>query len=165
MRLAGASAPRVAGVLTLMVLCSALDAGVARDAANRAAPKSAVGANAESAAAPGAKATSLLETKGFIASAAGAAAGASMGGQVATVSDRENCVGCKFIWSKVNALLDQSSGYEAVKDAFERTCANMPDVFYDVCDMMFDREDEMIQMYLNNMEFKAMCDKMQICLN
>ena len=32
MRLAGASAQRVAGVLTLMVLCSALDAGVARDA-------------------------------------------------------------------------------------------------------------------------------------
>lgn len=106
----------------------------------------------------------LLETKGFIGSAAGQVMGASMGGQIATVSDRENCVGCQFIWSKVNALLDQSSGYEAVKDAFERTCANMPDVFYDVCDVMFDREDEMIQLYLNNMQFKAMCDKMQICL-
>ena len=110
-------------------------------------------------------AAALLETKGFIASAAGQAAGASMGGEIASVADRENCVGCKFIWSKVNALLDQSSGYEAVKDAFERTCANMPDVFYDVCDTMFDREDEMIQMYLNNMEFKAMCDKIQVCLN
>ena len=110
-------------------------------------------------------ASSMLETKGFIGSAAGQALGASMGGQIATVSDRENCIGCKFIWSKVNTLLDQSSGYEAVKDAFERTCANMPDVFYDVCDTMFDREDEMIQLYLNNMEFKAMCDKMQICLN
>jgi hypothetical protein len=111
--------------------------------------------------------TSLLDVaeKGFISSAAGAAMGSAMGGDVATVSDRENCVGCQFIWSKVNALLDQSSGYEAVKDAFERTCANMPNVFYDVCDTMFDREDEMIQMYLNNMEFKMMCDKTQICLN
>ena len=102
--------------------------------------------------------------KGFVSSAIGSTIGASMGGQVATVSDRENCVGCQFIWSKVNALLDQSSGYEGVKDAFERTCANMPDVFYDVCDIMFDREDEMVQMYLNNMQFKRMCDKTQICL-
>jgi hypothetical protein len=29
---------------------------------------------------------------------------------------------------------------------------------------MFDREDELIQMYLNNMKFKQMCDKTQICL-
>ena len=102
--------------------------------------------------------------RGFVSSAMGAAAGGAMGGDMATVSDRENCVGCQFVWSKVNALLDQSSGYEAVKDAFERTCANMPNVFYDVCDTMFDREDEMIQMYLNNMEFKMMCDKTQVCL-
>jgi hypothetical protein len=102
--------------------------------------------------------------KGFVSSAMGAAAGQAMGGQVASVSDRENCVGCQFVWAKVNALLDQSSGYEAVKDAFERTCANMPNVFYDVCDVMFDREDELIQMYLNNMKFKMMCDKTQICL-
>jgi uncharacterized protein YfiM (DUF2279 family) len=110
--------------------------------------------------------SSLLDVadQGFLSSAMGSAAGAAMGGEVASVSDRENCVGCQFIWSKVNALLDQSSGYEAVKDAFERTCANMPNVFYDVCDTMFDREDELIQMYLNNMKFKQMCDKTQICL-
>ena len=110
--------------------------------------------------------SSLLQAaeKGFVSSAMGSAAGAAMGGQVATVSDRENCVGCQFVWSKVNALLDQSSGYEAVKDAFERTCANMPNVFYDVCDTMFDREDEMITMYLNNMQFKQICDKTMICL-
>lgn len=110
--------------------------------------------------------SSLLDVadQGFVGAAMGSAAGAAMGGEVASVSDRENCVGCQFIWSKVNALLDQSSGYEAVKDAFERTCANMPNVFYDVCDTMFDREDELIQMYLNNMKFKQMCDKTQICL-
>ena len=112
--------------------------------------------------------SSLLQVtdqdQGFVAGAAGAALGGALGGQVATVSDRENCVGCQFIWSKVNALLDQSSGYEAVKDAFERACANMPNVFYDVCDVMFDREDEMIQMYLDNKDFKMMCDKTQICL-
>ena len=169
-----------------VVLGAALDTGIALDAAaaaphgphvNAAAAVAAtVAASGEgdssatadataTAATAAASTASLLEIKGFIASAAGAAAGQAMGGEVASVSDRENCVGCRFIWSKVNALLDQSSGYEAVKDAFERTCANMPDVFYDVCDVMFDREDEMIQMYLNNMEFKAMCDKMQICLN
>ena len=155
-----------------VMMSTALDTGLALDDAATALyePRKAINTGGEpgsitAAAAAESTATSLLETEGFIASAAGAAAGQAMGGQVASVSDRENCVGCRFIWSKVNALLDQSSGYEAVKDAFERTCANMPDVFYDVCDLMFDREDEMIQMYLNNMQFKAMCDKMQICLN
>ena len=51
--------------------------------------------------------------------------------QSGSVSDTENCVGCQFVWAKVNAMIDQSAGYEAVKDAFERACANMPDVFYD----------------------------------
>ena len=34
-----------------------------------------------------------------------------------TVAQTEACVGCVFIWEKANAELDQSAGYEAVKDA------------------------------------------------
>ena len=57
----------------------------------------------------------------------------------ATVTDKEACVGCRFVWAKTNAILDESAGYEAVKDAFERTCAHMPEVFYDSCDKMFEK--------------------------
>ena len=64
-------------------------------------------------------------------------------------TDKEACVGCRFVWAKTNAILDESAGYEAVKDAFERTCAHMPDVFYDSCDKMFENEDRLIQEYLD----------------
>ena len=38
------------------------------------------------------------------------------------------------MWEKTDSLLDESAGYEATKDAFERVCANVPDVFFDaVC--------------------------------
>ena len=70
-------------------------------------------------------------------------------GLSATVTDKEACVGCRFVWAKTNAILDESAGYEAVKDAFERTCAHMPDVFYDSCDKMFENEDRLIQEYLD----------------
>ena len=36
------------------------------------------------------------------------------------------------MWKKIHAGLDQSAGYDTVKNAFERVCMNMPDVFYDV---------------------------------
>ena len=77
------------------------------------------------------------------------AAGAPDAGLQATVTDKEACVGCRFVWAKTNAILDESAGYEAVKDAFERTCAHMPDVFYDSCDKMFENEDRLIQEYLD----------------
>ena len=69
-------------------------------------------------------------------------------GLSATVTDKEACIGCRFVWAKTNAILDESAGYEAVKDAFERTCAHMPEVFYDSCDKMFENEDRLIQEYL-----------------
>ena len=49
-----------------------------------------------------------------------------------TASQKENCVGCKFVWKKIHAGLDQSAGYDTVKNTFERVCMNMPHVFYDV---------------------------------
>ena len=48
------------------------------------------------------------------------------------------CAGCKFVWEKTDSLLDESAGYEATKDAFERVCANVPDVFFDA--VRFQRE-------------------------
>ena len=76
----------------------------------------------------------------------------------------EKCEGCKYVWSKANSLLDESAGYENVKDAFERVCANMPHVFYDACDVMFENEDRMIQDYLDGATFQAMCTRATLCL-
>jgi hypothetical protein len=76
----------------------------------------------------------------------------------------ETCEGCKYVWSKANSLLDESAGYENVKDAFERVCANMPRVFYDACDVMFENEDRMIQDYLDGATFQAMCTRATLCL-
>ena len=76
----------------------------------------------------------------------------------------ETCEGCKFVWSKANSLLDESAGYETVKDAFERVCANMPQVFYDACDVMFENEDRMIQDYLAGASFPIMCERSGLCL-
>ena len=81
----------------------------------------------------------------------------------ATVTDKEACVGCRFVWAKTNAILDESAGYEAVKDAFERTCAHMPEVFYDSCDKMFENEDRLIQEYLEGESFNAMCEAVLLC--
>ena len=80
-----------------------------------------------------------------------------------SVAQIEGCVGCVFVWEKANGELDQSAGYEAVKDAFERTCAAMTPVFYDACDSMFENEDQMIQDYLNNKPYTKMCQNIGIC--
>ena len=80
-----------------------------------------------------------------------------------TVAQTEACVGCVFIWEKANGELDQSAGYEAVKDAFERTCAGTTPVFYDACDSMFENEDQMIQDYLANAKYTRMCKNVGLC--
>jgi len=110
--------------------------------------------------------TVLLETKtkfagGGVAGAIGGAVGNAFVSN--TASQKENCVGCKFVWKKIHAGLDQSAGYDTVKNAFERVCMNMPDVFYDVCDMMYDQEDDMVQDYLNNVDFEKMCTYVGVC--
>lgn len=81
-------------------------------------------------------------------------------GLSATVTDKEACIGCRFVWAKTNAILDESAGYEAVKDAFERTCAHMPEVFYDSCDKMFENEDRLIQEYLNGKYIEINCSNL-----
>lgn len=93
-----------------------------------------------------------------------AVGGAAMGSVNSnTPAQKENCVGCKYVWYKVHGGLDQSAGYDKVKNAFERVCMNMPDVFYDVCDIMYDQEDYMVQDYLKNVEFKEMCTYAGVC--
>ena len=72
---------------------------------------------------------SFLETERFLGAVGGAVGGAFASN---TASQKENCVGCKFVWKKIHAGLDQSAGYDTVKNSFERVCMNMPDVFYDV---------------------------------
>lgn len=79
-------------------------------------------------------------------------------------TDSEMCVGCQFVWDRTNQKLDQSSGYEATKDAFERTCADMPNVFFDACDAMFEKEDMMVQDYLNGAKFEDMCKNALLCI-
>ena len=79
-------------------------------------------------------------------------------------TESELCVGCQFVWDRTNKKLDQSAGYEATKDAFERTCADMPNVFFDACDAMFDKEDQMIQDYLNGADFEKMCKNVLMCI-
>ena len=72
---------------------------------------------------------SFLETERFLGAVGGAVGNAFASN---TASQKENCVGCKFVWKKIHAGLDQSAGYDTVKNTFERVCMNMPDVFYDV---------------------------------
>mmetsp|Transcript_5872 Transcript_5872/g.18703 ORF Transcript_5872/g.18703 Transcript_5872/m.18703 type:complete len:144 (-) Transcript_5872:101-532(-) len=105
---------------------------------------------------------------GSIASGVGGAlnAASSIAGGLAnarTVSMKEGCVGCRFVWTKIHAGLDQSAGYTDVKARFEEVCASMPDVFFDVCDRMAAQQDQMIQDYLNGEEFKKMCTYAGIC--
>jgi len=108
--------------------------------------------------------TSSQQRAQFIGDAISAVGGA-MGGAVAsnTASQKENCVGCKFVWKKIHAGLDQSAGYDTVKNSFERVCMNMPDVFYDVCDTMYDQESELVQDYLQNMDFTTICENAGLC--
>ena len=48
------------------------------------------------------------------------------------VQYKENCVGCRFVWTKVDAVLDSSSGYSDVRNSLESVCASMPNLFVDV---------------------------------
>lgn len=80
-------------------------------------------------------------------------------------TDSEMCVGCQFVWDRTNKKLDQSAGYEETKGAFERTCADMPNVFFDACDAMFEKEDQMVQDYLNGAKFEDMCKNALMCLS
>jgi hypothetical protein len=80
-------------------------------------------------------------------------------------TDSEMCVGCQFVWDRTNNKLDQSAGYEDTKGAFERTCADMPNVFFDACDAMFEKEDQMVQDYLSGAKFEDMCANALMCLS
>ena len=79
------------------------------------------------------------------------------------VGMKEACVGCFYVWTAANSHLDQSAGYEAVKDAFERACASVTSVFFDVCDTMFENEETMINDYLGNAPIIKMCSNVGVC--
>eukprot|EP00753_Platysulcus_tardus_P005518 PLAT13424.1.p2 GENE.PLAT13424.1~~PLAT13424.1.p2 ORF type:complete len:159 (-),score=41.42 PLAT13424.1:94-537(-) len=80
-----------------------------------------------------------------------------------TASDKETCVGCKFVWYKVDSMTDATSGYEEVRAAFEKSCQYMPEVFYDACDDMFDQLDEMVTDFLNDVGMDDMCINAGLC--
>lgn len=44
---------------------------------------------------------------------------------------RAACMGCMFVWGKVHAASDSSSGPADVKKSLEEVCSAMPDVFFD----------------------------------
>ena len=76
---------------------------------------------------------------------------------------KEACVGCFYVWTSANSHLDESAGYEAVKDAFERACASVTSVFFDVCDSMFENEETMINDDLQNAPIIKMCYNAGVC--
>ena len=74
-----------------------------------------------------------------------------------------DCVGCKFVLWKTHGKLDQSASYSLVKNTLENICVGMPDVFYDVCDVMYDQEDNILQDYMNNVDFQHICEFIGVC--
>jgi hypothetical protein len=81
-----------------------------------------------------------------------------------TIIDKQVCVACKFIWTKVQ---EEVGGKDFVEDdvlmALNSQCQDAPDIFYDGCDEMYKRSDEFIEMYKAGKGVPYMCKQQGFC--
>ena len=78
----------------------------------------------------------------------------------------ENCVACKFIWENIEeALMGKESFMDGKRNpilasqAFQYFCKNSPDIFYEPCNVMFEK------LYFMTQDFCARKKVLEICIN
>ena len=84
-----------------------------------------------------------------------------------TFSDKQACVGCKFVWGRINAEVraapQGSLTPDIVGQSFDNICADSPDVFYQGCDDMYDQVGFMIKDSMNGASVDQVCGCAKIC--
>jgi hypothetical protein len=81
----------------------------------------------------------------------------------------ENCVACKFIWENVEeSLVDSSSSFLESEgrrnpilaaQAFQYFCRIAPDIFFEACNVMFEK------LFFMTQDFCAKKKVVEICIN
>ena len=79
----------------------------------------------------------------------------------------ENCVACKFIWENVEEALD--SGFMSERNpilaaqSFQYFCRIAPDIFFEPCNIMFERLFFMTQDYCAKKTVIQLCIDNDLC--
>jgi hypothetical protein len=103
----------------------------------------------------------LPVTQSFSCSAGGQPAIPGVG--LPTFSDKQACVACKFVWSRINNVASKPSTPDLVGQSFDDICAEAPDVFYEGCDAMYDQIGFMIKDSMAGASMDQICGCAKIC--
>ena len=85
----------------------------------------------------------------------------------------ENCVACKFIWENIQETLVDSSNNFLEPDgrrnpilasqAFQYFCRIAPDIFFEPCNIMFEKLFFMTEDFCAKKKVKEICENSEIC--
>jgi hypothetical protein len=84
----------------------------------------------------------------------------------------ENCVACKFIWKNIEeALSDNSSSFLSedkrnpilTAQSFQYFCRIAPDIFFEPCNLMFEKLFFMTQDFCSKKEIQQICIDNEMC--
>lgn len=84
----------------------------------------------------------------------------------------ENCVACKFIWQNIEeAIVDTNSEFMSEgrrnpilsAQAFQYFCRIAPDIFFEPCNIMFEKLFFMTQDFCGKKKIKQLCIDNEMC--
>jgi hypothetical protein len=85
----------------------------------------------------------------------------------------ENCVACKFIWENIQeALVDNSNSFLEpegrrnpilASQSFQYFCRIAPDVFFEPCNVMFEKLFFMTEDFCAKKSVKEICENNEMC--
>lgn len=89
----------------------------------------------------------------------------------------ETCVACKFIWENINEALEDEyddllEGSESgskrknpilISQSFQYFCQISPDIFYESCNIMFEKLFFMTEDFINKDPVEIICKKNDLC--
>jgi hypothetical protein len=84
----------------------------------------------------------------------------------------ENCVACKFIWENIEeALVESSTSFLGpqrrnpilASQAFQYFCRIAPDIFFEPCNIMFEKLFFMTEDFCGMKKVKEICENSDMC--
>ena len=84
----------------------------------------------------------------------------------------ENCVACKFIWENIEEALSSKGNFLSNEDsrnpilaaqAFQYFCRIAPDIFFEPCNLMFEKLYFMTQDFVAKKTVECICIDNELC--
>lgn len=89
----------------------------------------------------------------------------------------EMCVACKFIWENINEALEDPSDnflYDSklkssrsnpilISQSFQYFCQISPNIFYESCNLMFEKLFFLTEDYISGLSVKEICTRNDFC--